>query len=153
MKLLSITVVLAGLTLCIACSKGNNDDNMSPTKKILVAGKWQLSAYTATTSYLGQDTTIDLYSQMDECDKDDFMEFAANGTSTMDENTNKCPGYSQIEHATWALLNNDTKLAIVDSNPDTMDLEITSMEMKMKLTRSNSSGVPIIYKWTHKNIK
>ena len=160
MKLnLPIVAVACSLALLAACTKKEdekkNDDNknLSPTGQLLVAGKWQMTASTATATYMGADTTIDLYSQMPDCDKDDFILFAANGTATIDENTNKCPDDSQVENGTWALLNNDTKLALVDSNPDTFDVEVSSTEFKIKLTSLNSSGIPVTYKDTYKNIK
>ncbi len=120
---------------------------------MLENGKWQLSAATATVSYMGKDTTADVYGQTDECDRDDFMTFAGNGRATVDEGANKCPDDKQTESAPWVLLNNDTKLAVVDDNPDTVDLEITSMQMKWKQIKPNSSGLPVTYVGIYKNIK
>lgn len=147
-------------TLCVALCCGviffaacKKKDNSSPKKKLLLAGKWQLSGRVATTTYMGKDTTIDVYPTTDACDKDDFILFADNGSGTVDENADKCADDQQIENFTWVLLNNDTRLAIMDSNPDTMDLEIASTQMQVKITTTNSSGVPLIYSETYKNIR
>lgn len=150
---LSYVALCCALLLIAGCKKKDNADNSSAQKKMLEAGKWQMSASVATTVYKGKDTTMDVYSQMKECDKDDFYIFASNGKASVDENTNKCADDNQVETAPWVLLNNDTKLAIPDDNPDTFDLEITSMQMIWKQTKLNTSGVPVIYTSTFKNIK
>jgi hypothetical protein len=103
---------------------------------------------------MGKDTTVDLYAvDMDECDKDDFVLFITDGKGTIDENTNKCTDDNQVENFTWALLNSDSRLALVDSNPDTFDVEITSAQFKIKFTGLNNSGDTIYYVDTYKNIK
>ncbi|MBS1780274.1 MAG: lipocalin family protein [Bacteroidetes bacterium] len=162
MKLLNTFIGLSFLASLAACTKSNNNDannnnnnngNSTPSQ-LLVAGKWQMIAGTATTKYMGKDTTVDVYAETDDCDKDDFILFASNGTGTIDENTNKCADDQQVESFTWALLNNNTRLAVVDSNPDTMDVqELTATEMKLKEVSNNSSGTPIITVVTYKNIK
>ena len=100
------------------------------------------------------DTTLDVYKGMDECDKDDFILFADNGTGTIDENANKCSDDQQVGSFKWALLANDTRLALVDSNPDTFDVvTMTGTEMKLKIVKPNSSGQPVTTINTYKNIK
>lgn len=172
MKLKTTTLLICcGLAIFAACSKpddsssatnnsgGNNngspDDNsnLSARGKLLVAGKWQLMASMASATINGKDTTEDLYATMDDCDKDDFVLFAADGSATQDENTNKCANDPQITHVTWILLNNDARLALIDSNPDTFDLEITSAQFTIKQTKPNSSGLPVTFTDTYKNIK
>jgi hypothetical protein len=149
------TALCCGVIFLSSCKKDEKDNsNTSVQKQTLVAGKWQMSAGTATTNYMGKDTTIDIYSLQDECDKDDFILFAITGTGTIDENINKCAGDQQIENFTWVLLNSDTRLALIDSNPDTTDIvEITSLQLKLKQTKPNSSGTPVTTIRTYKNIK
>lgn len=161
MKKLTLALLfIAGLASCekeedpVDNNNTNNTDNLSAQGKLLVAGKWQMTTYIATATYMGKDTTVDYFIDMDECDKDDFVQFAADGTSTIDENTNKCADDNQVESGKWALLNNDTRLALVDSNPDTFDVvEISTTQLKFKITEPNSSGVPITDIITYKNIK
>lgn len=166
MKLSGIVATTCCLALLAACKKSenstdnnnnnnnnNNNSNLSAKGQMLVAGKWQLTASTATMNYMGKDTTADLYNEMDECGKDDFVLFASDGTCTIDENANKCPGDNQVESADWTLLVNDTKLALADSNPDTFEVEISSMQFTLKITKPNSSGAPVTWIDTYKNIK
>ena len=146
-----------GVVLLAACNKSSSDDdnnNLSARGKLLVDAKWQVIANTATLNYMGKDTTIDLYATTDECDKDDFVIYKSDGTGFIDENTNKCADDGQVENFTWALLDGDTRLALVDSNPDTVTIiELTSMQSKISITKPNSSGVPVTNTLTLKNIK
>lgn len=158
MKLsVSLAVVCGTLVLFMACKKKEDDDKdniaKSPAGQMLVNGKWQMTAATATMTYMGSDTTIDRFAEMDICDKDDFITFIKDGNVLMDEGANKCTYDDQVERGTWKLLDNDTKIAIADSNPDTMGFEINAAEMKWKLTSKNSAGTPIYNVYTFKNIK
>lgn len=161
MKQLTLALLLvAGLASCDkeeAPASNNNPDNnsnLSSQGKLLVAGKWLMSANTATGVYMGKDTTVDYYIDMDACDKDDFILYASDGTGTIDESANKCADDNQVENFKWVLLNNDTRLALIDSNPDTFDVvELTATQLKFKITANNSSGVPITEAFTYKNIK
>lgn len=166
MKLTGMIAALScGLAFFAACTKSennpnnsnnnnNNNSNLSAKGQILVAGKWQPSAHIATATYMGKDTTVDYFVDMDECDKDDFIQFADDGTGNIDENTNKCAHDNQVENFTWALLDNDTRLALVDSNPDTFDIvELTTAQLKFKINWTNSSGTPVTEIFTYKNIK
>ena len=155
MKLSAALVgVCCALTLLASCTKNDEPDKpLSAIGKMLVDGKWQMSAYTGTVSYMGTDTTADLFAQEDECDKDDFVLYFSNGTATIDENTNKCADDDQVGTLKWALQNNDTRLALIDANPDTFDLEASPTVMKIKMMKPNSSGVPVRFVWSYKNIK
>ncbi|HTM65522.1 MAG TPA: lipocalin family protein [Flavipsychrobacter sp.] len=150
-----LAALCCSLLVLAACNKKeDNNNNMSATAQTLVAGKWQLSTSTATVNYMGQDTTADIYSQMDDCDKDDFVLFAANGTGTVDENANKCADDQPVESFTWLLLNNDTKIFIADSNPDTLDVtELTNTQLVLKQIKLNTSGAPVTFINTYKNIQ
>lgn len=159
-----VWALCCGLALFAACTKSeekeptnNNGTNNTPTlsakAKLLVDGKWQLTAFIDSMYYMGEDTTIDLYPTMNACEKDNFVTFLSDGTANEDEGANKC-GNSQIETITWALLQNDTRLALVDNNPDTFDVvEISNAHLRFSATRKNSSGYNIYSVWTFKNIK
>ena len=140
-------VICCGLLLFATCKKKNN---RPAEQKMLVAGKWQLTASTATTNIMGIDSTIDLLA---DCEKDNIMTFADNGAAALDEGANICTGKNQITTAPWVLLNNNTRLAIPDSNPDTFDLAITSTQLKLTETKPNTSGSPVTYISTFKNIR
>lgn len=161
MKLTAIILAGCSLVLFAACKKNDNNsesnnsnssNTLSATAKLLVAGKWQVSGSTASFTYMGKDSTEDIFDEMKDCEKDDIVTYTGDGKSVKDESANVCPGKSQTSNATWALLNNDTRLAIVDSNPDTFDLDISSTQMKLKYTE-NSSGTAVTYALIFKNIK
>ena len=110
-------------------------------------------AGTASTTYQGKDTTIDTFTPMEECEKDDFIIFGINGMATQDENQNKCPHDQQQESCPWYFVDGESRLALIDSNPDTFDVvELTSSQLIMELTRPNSSGIPVVSRHTYKNI-
>lgn len=121
--------------------------------KLLEDGKWQLTAQTASISYMGVDTTIDMYAELKDCEKDDYVTFSKKGKATKDEGAATCSGRSQTATIKWELRNNDSQLYLEDDNPDTYDLEISASLMKLKIVKPNSSGVPITYLHTYKNIK
>ncbi len=150
----TFAVLCCSLVMMAACKKStNDDDNKSATQKMLEAGKWQQSAQIASVNHMGVDTTIDLYAELDACEKDDFVLFAGNGTAVKDENTDKCAGSAQTVTILWALLDNDTRLALVDSNPDTFDVAITASQMTLTIIKPNTSGEPVTYMSTYQNIK
>lgn len=154
-----LAIPFCSLLLFTACNKtepnnnDNNNNNLSTVGQFLVAGKWQVTARTATTQHNGKDTTADLYAEMDDCEKDDFVEFVSDGKVVRDENANKCSGNPQNSTFTWKLMDNDTQIAIYDSNPDTLGLEVSGAQMKFTQTKLNTSGVPINYLEVYKNIK
>lgn len=155
MKLPAVLIcACCGLALLASCKKNDEPDKpLSAIGKMLVDGKWQMSVYTGTVNYMGSDTTIDLFAKEDDCDKDDFVLYFANGKATIDENVNKCPDDDQVGTLSWELQNNDTKLALIDANPDTFDLEATPTQIKISMTAPNSSGAAVHYIWTYKNIR
>lgn len=145
----TLVAVCCVAVLFAACSKSGND---SPTEKTLIDGRWQLSAITATMSYMGQDTTFDAYPMEEACKKDDIIRYRSNGKGTAEEGANVCPGHSKTVDFKWGLLDNDKRIYLIDSNPDTADLEANAAEMKLKFVKPNSSGVLVTAVYTYKNI-
>lgn len=121
--------------------------------KLLEQGKWQLVAQTATISYMGTDTTFNMYAELKDCEKDDYITFSKKGKCTKDEGGSICTGRSQTSTIKWELKNNDSQLYLEDDNPDTYDLEVTTAQMKLKIIKLNSSGIPVTYLHSYNNIK
>ncbi|MCB0699838.1 MAG: lipocalin family protein [Chitinophagales bacterium] len=159
----TLLAIVCSLILFVACNKSGDEDKndnntptptpASATEAKLVAGKWQLKADSAFTKINGKDTSADLYVDLKDCEKDDYVEFFSGGTVTKNENTNKCSGNPQSSTFTWKLMDNDTRIAIYDNNPDTLDLEINSSIMKLSMVKINNSGLIVTYISTYKNIK
>ena len=163
MKLTHVVMALClGLVVFAACKKSedeeatpNNNNNNTPsaTAQKIIDGKWQIVANVANTNYQGKDTTVDFYKEMEDCEKDNFITFASDGTCTEDQNTNKCSGAPQTETGTYKLLDNDTRIAIYDKNPDTFDLVVNSTQMTWKSNWTSSGGNIVYETLTLKNIK
>lgn len=161
MKLRQVLIAVSSAVILFAACKKSEEEktptNNAPTPSAiaqkLIDGKWQITADVGTTNYHGVDTTVDFYMDMEDCEKDNFMTFAADGVCTEDQNTNKCSGAPQTESGTYKLLDNDTRIAIYDKNPDTFDLEISSTQMKWKYNWKSSGGNIVYETLTLKNIK
>ncbi len=169
MKFAKVTItLLCIIALFVACTKsdknngsdnntgnGNNNPTPQPTKKeLLTNAVWQVTGATITTKQNGKDTTADVYGQMDDCEKDNRITFMSDGTYTVDEHTNKCTGEPQSITFTWALLENDTKLALVDSNPDTLNVnELTTKRLVISITKPNPPNEPVTARQTLTNVK
>ncbi len=147
MKKLIFALLLTGSVYLYSCKEKTNDDpnpnsNSSKTKReLLLAGNWQLTSGLIqppiTIEIFGQVVTIsDIreYMGSEECNLDDFLLFNGDGTITNDAGAVKCdPSDPQQESGgTWALLENDTKLRIVDGGDTTLLTltELTATSMK-----------------------
>ncbi len=154
----TLATLCCGLLIYSACKKdddnsngNNNNSNKTQAEQALETGKWQLTSSVLTTTYMGKDTTINY---LEDCEKDNLIQFMGNGSGTVDEGANVCSGQAQTGTFTWTLLNSDTKLAIIDNNPDTPDvLQLTATEMKLSLTKPNSSGTPVTNIRVYKNVQ
>lgn len=133
----------------------NNQPSASSTKKqLLTNAVWQVTGATLTTKYNGKDTTADVYGDMDDCEKDNRITFMSDGTYTVNEHTNKCAGEPQSITFTWALLENETKLALVDGNPDTLNVdELTATKLVISQTKPNPPKEPVTARQTLTNVK
>lgn len=106
-----VFLVLLGLTVIVtSCKK----DEISLSKsEMLTAKSWKiLSSKTNGVSDV-----------IDECAKDDFLNFTASGTYTFNPGTNKCYSDDVIQSGTWAL-SSDEKSIIVDGSSATL-VELT----------------------------
>lgn len=163
----AIMMLSCGIVLFAACKKdettpnnnGNNNNGNNNTKgkkELLVDGKWQITALSTTYNDGTGDTTIDSYADWDACMKDDFTTFSADGKGVNDEGATKCDATDpQTDNFTWSLIDNDTKIRIVEAgeDDDTSDIvEITATQIKLK-EAFNSQGVAGTTTITFKNIK
>jgi len=135
------TLLFCGaILLFTAACKKNDDDNNNKTKtENLTTGNWYLRSSTFTMSIMGVDSTYDGMADMEACEKDNFYTFLGGGVAKMDEGATKCDASDpQTETGTWALLNNETKLAINGAGvTDTADiLELNGSTLKLQATSS-----------------
>lgn len=125
---------LLGLGLALFLGACDSDsDSASNTEKL--TGQWKLTAATTSFTFNGVPTTVDAYAQLAACDKDDTIEFKADGTTVSDEGATKCdPTDPQQEAGTWTFTQNETHLVV--SGPDyDFDAEIVELsDTRMRVT-------------------
>ncbi|MCG9880106.1 MAG: hypothetical protein MH472_05855 [Bacteroidia bacterium] len=135
-------IALAALAMSFsACKK---DETTTETPKVsgasLLVGKdWRVTGITMTSP----GGTIDIFAAMDACDKDDLQEFLSTGNIIEKQGASKCDP-SDPDTAPggfWALLNNDTKLRIIDGDTTTADVvELTANNLRLRLV-DNDMGI------------
>ncbi|MBC3540751.1 lipocalin family protein [Rufibacter sediminis] len=82
-----------------ACS---DDDDATPSKEDMLMNKrWQITALEVALPIIGSQ---DLYEDFEDCEKDNFIEFRANGVVTVDEGATKCDDSNPQQYpGTWTL--------------------------------------------------
>jgi len=130
--------LLATFAFFTSCSKDKTTTTFTTpetnTQK-LVGKNWLMSAATINPGFpdgMGG-TFTDYYALMDDCDKDDFTNYNANGTYISDEGASICDTTSaQTTPGTWKFTNNETNLLIDDSTSlGIVQLEASIMKLKM----------------------
>jgi len=151
----------AAVTLLFASCKKDDDGGSSLNRKDqLMTGKWKITAATVTSTISGVSTTQDIFGLTDECNKDDLSIFKSDMHLITDAGAVKCNSNDpqQEDAGTWALTDNDTKLAITESgstessNIDQLDgstLKISNTETMTQggFTVTNKSSIT----FTHVN--
>jgi len=124
MKTIKCLVLLAfSLTLMVTSCK--KDDKTPMTKsEMLTAKSWKLSS----------SKTNGVVDVLDDCDKDDFIKLASNGTYTYNPGSNKCDPSETTDTGTWSL-SSDEKSIIIDGQSATI-VELT----ESKFVYSISAG-------------
>ncbi len=142
----STMVLLAAFVMAtfVSCKK---DDDSPQSKMGLITGKnFVISAKTISPpiEYNGIETT-DLFSTMDDCDKDDITIFKTDSTATFDEGATKCDaGDLQQSYGTWQFLDNETKLSVtsdgVTESYDLIELSDTKLKVSSQIIDDNGNG-------------
>jgi hypothetical protein len=149
-KLVLALTAIAVLSIAIisSCSK----DDTKSTKDILLSGKWYTKSSTLTmTTPMGASTTT-----LQDCEKDDYLEFSADGTFKDMIGTVSCDSTDLDKTGKWELKDGDKTLAITDNTGETagmaMNFKIESMSDKagvLTIDQSTSvdfGGTPITIK-------
>ena len=127
MQIRILSLALLGLLFFTACQK---DDPPPPTKTELISRDWKITAMTAV--FPAPIGTVDVFAQLETCEKDNITKVKADGTYTVDEGATKCdPADPQIvETGNWSFTNNETKLTIMGETFDIVSLSATSLVLK-----------------------
>jgi hypothetical protein len=142
-------LLLLALASSVVLTSCGDDEDVAPTKTEMISNKnWTVTAETLAAAGMTQD----LYSQMDACEKDNFVKFTSDGKGTFDEGATKCdPTDPQTENFNWSFGNNESVLTLSDGT-NSIDQNISELSAsKMVLTMSDTdtiNGVPITYTFT-----
>jgi hypothetical protein len=96
--------------LFVSCDKKDNDD--APTKtELMTSSSWKYENAGLDTDRNG---TIEISADgnVPACLKDNLISFSANGTGTVAESTNVCPGAAASTAITWSFSNNEQNLTL-----------------------------------------
>jgi hypothetical protein len=126
--------LLSSAMLFSACSKDESTTTPTVAGSTYLVGKdWRMIAATLATAGA---PTVDILAAMQPCEKDDLMEFLSTGSVTMKEGATKCdPADPDTSPGgTWALLNGDKQLRIIDGDTTFMDVvELNASSLKVKI--------------------
>lgn len=116
-------VVIAATAILTSCSKDETTptpDNNATATANLTAKDWKITGLVIST-IIGD---INFLDSLDACQKDDLLKYNLNGTITEKAGATKCdPADPDTKNGgVWALLNNDTKLRIIDGDTSIFDI-------------------------------
>ena len=101
-----ITVaLLISIALAVTVTSCKKDESNLTKKEMLTAKSWKILSSKS-------DGVADI---IDDCQKDDFLNFAASGAYTFNPGTNKCYSDDDTYSGTWSF-SNDEKYLIVDGD-------------------------------------
>ncbi len=137
-KLTFALAALVALTLMVSSCKKDKDNPTPSTPapqtktQILTSHSWIAKSMVSNN--------VDFYPFMPACEKDNFLTFKANGTSTYDEGALKCdPSDPQVENGTWKFIANETKIII--DNSDTAEVQtLTAETLVIKIKFEDDEG-------------
>jgi len=150
--ILSVAVLAVIFT---GCKKNDDDPAPSKTKtELLTANTWILSGATADKSvdYDGNgNSSIDVFSQMDACEKDDFTIFLNNDnikSGISYEGALPCNGgtANDVYAFTWAFNSTETILttSFDGDSSDVILVELTDTTLKISYTAIDSNDLSYI---------
>jgi hypothetical protein len=145
--------LIATLAFFTSCSKDSTTTTTESNTQKLVGKNWFMSAAILNPGISdGMGGTItDFYALMDDCEKDNFMNFKADGTYISDEGILICDTTSaQTTPGTWKFTNNETNLLIDDStNLGIVQLDAGLMKLKL-ISKIDTTNQTITYTFIKK---
>jgi hypothetical protein len=121
-KIIAIGIAASSLMLT-ACKKEETKSDSKPTGSSIIVGKdWRLIGMTRSTPGAPAD---DIFAQLPACEKDDLIEYLANGSLIDKAGATKCdPAELDSEiTGTWALLNNDAQLRLINGDTTIINVQ------------------------------
>ncbi|WP_290708436.1 lipocalin family protein [Flavihumibacter sp. CACIAM 22H1] len=135
-----------------SCKKSNDEPKSKPV--LLSSGLWKISSIGVD---LDKNNTVDLPYPLENCEKDNTLEFKSDGTGISYEGATKCdPEDPDTENFTWALKNNETILSIAipgsffSGETTLITLNSTTLEAYLDYTDpSTGTELRIVFKLIH----
>jgi hypothetical protein len=140
MKKYLITALITTLAFS-SCKKDDNNNNNNPSPaqtktELISAKKWTPAAITIDGS--------DAWGLVDDCSKDDFTLYKADGTYIEDDGATKCdPADDQQYISTWKFIENETKI-VTDSDT----AKITELTATKLVLTVSAQGATIVATFT-----
>ena len=137
-----LAIALAAISMSFSACKKEETTTETPkvaASSLLTGEDWRMTSLTIVSP----GGTIDVFATYPACDKDDLQEFLANGTIVNKAGATKCdPADPDTEPAGfWALVENDTKLRIVDGDTTFAEIvELSATTFRGKIVE-NDNGV------------
>jgi hypothetical protein len=153
---------LLGLSMLLAlagCGKKSDPTPATPALSakttLLTTPKWRITAIVGTTTFAGQTTTADGFTNQPSCVKDNFSKFNSDLTATYDEGATKCStSAAQTKQGTWSFNAAEDQITVVDpsvpagsvGNTITADLlQLTATTLQIKTTNTQTvAGYTIV---------
>ncbi len=155
-----IILLIAVLALLFTGCKKNEDDPVPRTKtEQLTDDSWVLTDATAdkAVDFDGDgNSSVDVYSQIADCDKDDFLNFFNNKnikTGALSEGPTACNGETphDVKTFTWAFNSTETILTVTsdDDSTNATLVELTGSTLKLSYEREDENGLSYILTETY----
>ena len=119
---LSTLVFLSLFAFTVIVTSCKKDDTNLTKKEMLTAKSWKILSSKSNG----------VAEVIEDCQKDDFLKFVANGTYTFNPGTNKCYSEDVTDSGIWAL-SSDEKYLIVDGDSITI-VELTTSRFTFSIT-------------------
>ncbi len=137
MKKLALIVLTISSLIVLSCSK--EETTVKTRAELLTAKDWMMTAAIITMNIGGKDSSIDMYSTMPACEKDDLFKFETSKVITQKCGALKCnpTDPNSISSGIWTLIDESNPLRIIDG--DTTDFNILTLNTT---TLKMQTGVP-----------
>lgn len=148
--LLTGCLMVSGLS---SCQKSNDDEPKTKTA-LLSSSLWKIASIGVD---LDKNNTVDLPYPLENCEKDNTLEFKTDGTGITYEGATKCdPDDPDTENFTWSFKNNETILSIAipgsffSGETTLITLNSSTMEAYLDFTDPDTqTELRIVFKLIH----
>ncbi len=143
-KLLKQISIVAIFALAFSACKKDEDNTPKPTTQptktdILAGSDWVMKAMVVDG--------VDYMQHMEDCEKDNIMQFKATGIYVDDEGSLKCDSKDkQTRKGVWEFIENETKLLV--DNEDTLNIDLLKPDSLLVSITFNDDGTDKTLKTT-----